>query len=182
MLHQLLHRFLEENILCAGSEVFTIEVLRSLVQGLPYRCSGNFWMFCHQKQPSRLKRSPHPSALMGCTSLQVKQEGKQSISNAAPPQHLFTFFPTTFQNQHTYMKRGGGGGGKPVFCTLSFTVFNQLIQALPQKVIPHTLKEKRQLCAARRQSKHSLKIEARSTLQIFDSTAMSVTNLMEHNL
>lgn len=123
VLHQFLHHFLEDNMLCAGSEVSTIDVLRWLVQGVPYRCSGNFWMFCHQKQSSHLKRSPHPSAVMSCTSLQVNQEGKQSISNAVPHSTCLLVFSVIFQNQHTYMKRGRGGG-KPVFCTLSFTVFN----------------------------------------------------------
>lgn len=170
-----------KTILCAGSEVFTVEVFRLLVQSLPYRCSGNLWMCCHQRQSSHLKRSLYHSALMGCTSLQVTQEWNQNISNAIPSSTcLLVFFHHFSESTHLHeeMRRGKK---KPVFCTLSFTVFNQLLQDLSQKVTPCTLKEERQLCAVQ-ESKHSLKTEARSTLQTFASTAMSATNGMEHDL
>lgn len=109
VLHQFLHCFLEDNMLCAGSEVSTVDVLRLLVQGLPYRCSGNFWMFCHQKRSSHLKRSPHPSVVMGCTSLQVNQEGKQSISNAVPHSTcLLVFFCRLPESTYLHEKRKRG--------------------------------------------------------------------------
>lgn len=138
-------------------------------------------MFSHQRQSSHLKRSPYHSALMGRTSLQVTHKWNQNISNAIPSSGcLFGFFPPLIG---AYIPTGKEEEEerKLVFCTSSFTVFNQHLQNLSPKVIPCTLKEERQFCTVQ-EYKHRLKIEARPTLQILASTAMSVTNLMDHDL
>lgn len=88
------------------------------------------------------------------------------------------FFPTFRADIST--RKEGGEVKNPVLCSLLFTVFNQLLQNLSQDIIPCILKEEGQLCAVQ-ESKHSLHTGARSTLQIFASTAV-FTAVLGHDL
>lgn len=149
-------------LFCTRSEVSAIEGFRLLVQNLSYRCSSDLWMFCHQKQTSHLKRSPYHSALMGCPSLQVTQEWNKKYVICNSLLHMFTcFFPTISELTYLHEKRGKN---KPIFCTSSFTVFNQLLQNPSQKVMPCTLKDS---SVQRKNLSRVSKFEARSMSQIF---------------
>lgn len=135
--------------------------------------SGHFAI----RESSHLKRSPCHSALMGCTSLQVTQEGNQNIANAIPYSSCLLVFSHHF-SEPAYLNEKGS----QYFALyhLQFSTNSNPTKSLP-KSYPLYIKWGKTFCAVK-ESKHGLKIQARPTLQVFASTAMSVTNLMEHDL
>lgn len=118
-------------------------MFRSLLQSLPYRCSGDFWMFCHQSCSEKIPLITHH--WWAVRAFKSPMSDIKIFQMQFPSLLVFLVVFHHF-SELTYLHEKRGRRQKEnIFCTSLFTVFNWLLQNLSQDVIPCTLKEEEQL-------------------------------------